>query len=326
MIRLTHILVATDFSEPSAVALDYGRSLARTFGAHLHLLHVMDNQFLRPSAINPDELRRATAARLNQRLSNDDRNTLHADVWLEVSDNPADAIVAYAKTRDIDLIVMGTHGRGAMAQLLVGSVAEKVVRTSPCPVLTARHPQHDVALRDVDGTATHALGDQAVISLHNIVVATDFSDESETALIYGRELARTFGATLHLVHVAGQISAAVYGAEGYIVCVPELQQDVEDAARKQLNELLIDNDRNPAPARPVLITSNAPAAAIVEYAAQNQIDLIISGTHGRGGVTHLLMGSVAERLVRTAPCPVLTARTPVHGFVIPDALVAVAKA
>jgi nucleotide-binding universal stress UspA family protein len=165
-----------------------------------------------------------------------------------------------------------------------------------------------------------------MITLRNIVVATDFSEQSETALAYGREMARTFGATLHLVHVVGHISSAVYGAEAYIVSVPELQDEVEDAARKQLSALLIDNDEKPAPARSVLITSNSPAAAIVEYATRAHVDLIISGTHGRGGVAHLLMGSVAERLVRTAPCPVLTVRTPVHGFVVPDALVAVAKA
>jgi nucleotide-binding universal stress UspA family protein len=80
------------------------------------------------------------------------------------------------------------------------------------------------------------------------------------------------------------------------------------------------------PTRQVLLSSHAPASTIVEYARQEGIDLIVTGTHGRGGVAHLLMGSVAERVVRTAPCPVLTVRHPEHEFVIPDALVAVAKA
>ena len=74
------------------------------------------------------------------------------------------------------------------------------------------------------------------------------------------------------------------------------------------------------------MTSNAPAAAIVDYAKDKRIDLIVAGTHGRGGVARLLLGSVTERVVRTAPCPVLTVRHPEHEFVIPDALVAVAKA
>ena len=71
-----------------------------------------------------------------------------------------------------------------------------------------------------------------------------------------------------------------------------------------------------------MVTAISPAAAIVDYARREQIDLIVMGTHGRGGVAHLLMGSVAERVVRTAPCPVLTVRHPEHEFVLPDALVA----
>ena len=108
--------------------------------------------------------------------------------------------------------------------------------------------------------------------------------------------------------------------------VPELRQEVEDDARKQLDNLLVDNDERPLPTRRMLITSDAPALAIVEYARQHDIDLIVTGTHGRGGVAHLLLGSVAERVVRIAPCPVLTVRHPEHEFVVPDALVAAAKA
>jgi nucleotide-binding universal stress UspA family protein len=165
-----------------------------------------------------------------------------------------------------------------------------------------------------------------MIALKHILVATDFSEPSDAALAYGRALARTFGATLHVVHVVDNVPTLVYGAEAYAVSMPELQQEVENAARRQLADLLVDNDRPPLPARPVLLTSNAPAAAIVDYAKRERVDLIVAGTHGRGGVAHLLMGSVAERVVRTAPCPVLTVRHPEHEFVVPDALVAVAKA
>lgn len=165
-----------------------------------------------------------------------------------------------------------------------------------------------------------------MIALKNILVATDFSEPSDAALIYGRALARTFKSTLHVVHVMENVSAIVYGAESYAVAMPEIQQGVEDSARKQLDDLLVDNDPNPLPTRRVLLTASSPAAAIVDYAGREQIDLIVTGTHGRGGVAHLLMGSVAERVVRTAPCPVLTVRHPEHEFVIPDALVAAAKA
>jgi nucleotide-binding universal stress UspA family protein len=164
-----------------------------------------------------------------------------------------------------------------------------------------------------------------MITLKNILVATDFSRPSDAALTYGRALARNFNAILHVIHVVGHISTLVYGAEAYTVSMPEMQQEVEDAARAQLAELTIDNDPSPLPTRQALLTSNAPAIAIVDYAVREHMDLIVTGTNGRGGVAHLLMGSVAERVVRTAPCPVLTVRHPEHEFVTPDALVTVAK-
>ena len=165
-----------------------------------------------------------------------------------------------------------------------------------------------------------------MISLKNILVATDFSEPSDAALAYGRALARTFMATLHVLHVADNLSSAVYGVEGFVASVPDLQREIEDAARKKLDELLVDNDEPPLPTRRVVVTSSSPALAVVEYAGLEHIDLIVTGTHGRGAMAHLLMGSVAERVVRTAPCPVLTVRHLEREFVIPDALVAVAKA
>jgi nucleotide-binding universal stress UspA family protein len=158
MIVLERILVATDFSDASAAALDYGRSLARTFGASLHVLHVRENTFLRPVPGDPFVLKAAAERHLEDRLTDDDRAELRAVTALEISDNPAEEIVKYAKARDIGLIVMGTHGRGTMAQLLVGSVAEKVVRTAPCPVLTVRHPERAATAPDTAGEIAHTTG------------------------------------------------------------------------------------------------------------------------------------------------------------------------
>ena len=135
-----------------------------------------------------------------------------------------------------------------------------------------------------------------------------------------------FGATLHVLHVAENVFTRGIGGEAYIAVFPDLQKDVEDAARKQLDEILIDNDPAALPAKGVVLTSNTPAMAVVDYARDAAIDLIVMGTHGRGAVAHLLMGSVAERVVRTAPCPVLTVRSPEHDFVKPDTLAAVQKA
>jgi len=110
-----------------------------------------------------------------------------------------------------------------------------------------------------------------MITLKHIVAATDFSEPSGAALTYGRALARNFGATLHVVHVVGRVPTAVYGADAYAVSMPELQQELEDEARKQVAALVVDNDQQPIPVRQVVITSDAPAAAIVDYAAREHV-------------------------------------------------------
>jgi nucleotide-binding universal stress UspA family protein len=164
-----------------------------------------------------------------------------------------------------------------------------------------------------------------MIALKNILVATDFGEASHAALAYGRELARTFGAALHVLHVADDVYVRL-GGDAYVAVLPDLQRDVEETARKQLDALLVDNDTPPLPVKKAIITSAATAAAVVQYARDLPIDLIIVGTHGRGTVAHLLMGSVAERIVRTAPCPVLVVREHEHDFVTPDALTTTTQA
>ena len=165
-----------------------------------------------------------------------------------------------------------------------------------------------------------------MVTLKRIVVATDFGEAADVAFAYGRELARTFGAALDVLHVADNVLARGYAAEGFMASYPELQRDVEEAALKRLEALVCDEDRAVLNARTVSRVSTSPALAIVDYAREARADLIIMGTHGRGAMAHLLMGSVAERVVRTAPCPVLTVRHPEHEFVLPDALVAMTHA
>jgi len=165
-----------------------------------------------------------------------------------------------------------------------------------------------------------------MITLKRILVATDFSEAADAALAYGRELARTVDARLDVLHVAANVFARAVGVEGYVAAYPQIQREVDDAARNQLDRLVTDEDRALLDARAVIRTSNSPAAEIVAYAREAGVDLIVMGTHGRGAMAQLLMGSVAERVVRTAPCPVLTVRHPEHEFVLPDALVAAARA
>jgi nucleotide-binding universal stress UspA family protein len=165
-----------------------------------------------------------------------------------------------------------------------------------------------------------------MIALKKILVPTDFGEAADAALTYARALAKNFGASLDLLHVAEDASARMFAGEVYVAVPPTLQRDIEEAARKQLHQRTIDNDPEPLPVRRVVIASNAPAMAIVNYAKDTAIDLIVMGTHGRGPMAHLLMGSVAERVVRLAGCPVLVVRHPEHEFVIPDTLTTTAKA
>jgi nucleotide-binding universal stress UspA family protein len=150
MTQLKNVLVAVDFDDTSATALTYARTLAKTFGARLHVLHVLENLFFRPMANDPHAIEAGITRRLLETLTDEDRTVLHAVPVVRKSDAPADEIVDYAKSEEIDLIVMGTHGRPAVQHLLMGSVAEKVVRTAPCPVLTLRHPEREFVVADAD--------------------------------------------------------------------------------------------------------------------------------------------------------------------------------
>jgi nucleotide-binding universal stress UspA family protein len=157
-----------------------------------------------------------------------------------------------------------------------------------------------------------------MIALKNILVATDFGEASAVALAYGRTLARTYNARLHLVHAVENVLMR-YSPE-VAFSVPEMQKDLETAAWRDLRALITEDDRDLAIV-PVVETAISVPNALVEYAKANAIDLIVIGTHGRGAMTQLLMGSVAERVVRTAPCPVLAVHAKERDFLAPDALI-----
>jgi len=164
-----------------------------------------------------------------------------------------------------------------------------------------------------------------MIRLKKVLVATDFGEASDQALLSGRELARTFGASLYVLHVVDNV-AARYVTERVAFDLPELQGQVEEAAREQLMKIVTDDDRRMLNAQVALCTSVSPATAIVDYARREGIDVIVVGTHGRGTIAHFFMGSVAERVVRTAPCPVLTVHALERDSLASDALVLAAQA
>jgi nucleotide-binding universal stress UspA family protein len=160
-----------------------------------------------------------------------------------------------------------------------------------------------------------------MIAIKDVLVPIDFSPGSDTALTYGREFARTFGATLHTLHAVEDVYVQLMMAGGAIggTAAAEIQRDLENAAQGRLDALIRDDDRRELRAQTAIRTGVAAAQAIVDYAQEKAIDLVVIGTHGRGGMAHVMMGSVAEKVVRTAPCPVLAVRSPEHDFVRPDA-------
>jgi nucleotide-binding universal stress UspA family protein len=158
MIALKSVLVPTDFSETSDVALRYGKALAAAFGASLHVLHVVQEPFAQPWAVEAygfslatlqEEWVREAKTRIAKTLTPDERTQYKASL-ATVLGHPVVEILKYANDHANDLIVIGTHGRGPLGHMVMGSVAERVVRKAPCPVLTVHHPEREFVVPDSD--------------------------------------------------------------------------------------------------------------------------------------------------------------------------------
>ena len=151
-----------------------------------------------------------------------------------------------------------------------------------------------------------------MITLKQVLVPTDFSETSEEALAYARALADAFKAKLHVLHVIPDPYSQTWSMEATGEAMPELLKTWEQDARKRLDQLKTDDVETE-----VVTQIGHPFVQIIRYARDHDIDLIVMGTHGWGAIAHMLLGSVAERVVRKAPCPVLTVRQPSHEFVAP---------
>jgi nucleotide-binding universal stress UspA family protein len=155
-----------------------------------------------------------------------------------------------------------------------------------------------------------------MIDLRRILVPTDFSKFSQVALKYGIALAEKFGAELYLLHVVQDLSLFVPDA---VAVAPPIAVPVEQftaAAREALERIVRENKLEGLSVFRE-IREGAPFYEIIRFAKEHEIDLIVMGTHGHTGLAHVLLGSVTERVVRKAPCPVLTVRDPEHEFVHP---------
>jgi nucleotide-binding universal stress UspA family protein len=151
-----------------------------------------------------------------------------------------------------------------------------------------------------------------MISLKKILVPTDFSACSDAAVRYARALAQAFDAELHLLHVVQDPYTQPWAAEAFPAPLGEMLEQWQQQARERLAALLPGDEASRSKMATVV---GSPFYEIVRYAEEQQMDLIVIGTHGRGPIGHMLLGSVAEKVVRKSPCPVLTVRQPQHDFV-----------
>jgi nucleotide-binding universal stress UspA family protein len=145
------------------------------------------------------------------------------------------------------------------------------------------------------------------MTIKTLLVPTDFSEPSAAALAYARDLADALGASIHVLHVIPDPAAQPWAEEAYAGSLPAIRAELQSQAQRGLAEAVPAADRKKYRAR-LVVAVGVPFTRIIEYATENAIDLIVMGTHGRGALAHAILGSVAERVVRLAPCPVLTVR------------------
>ena len=295
--KIRKVLFATDFSEHAETALAHAIWYAHEFGAELHMLHAVVLHGADPA--NPEldfpdvekaarEIRTWARMRMRavgDRLDSEDLEIVRAE---RRGIAAAPAILEYAREEDVDMVVMATHGRRGVRRMLLGSVAEEVVRTAARPVLTVRP----------DGIGTHGEPPRRVL------VPVDFSEHSDRALRYGAALSERTGAELHALHAVPEMSFpdAYFAEAAEIRALAKAAEDrVPERLHRNVHEVLGED----AEVR-THIEAGAPARAVADYAEEANVDLVVLSSHGRTGLERMVMGSVAEGVVRSAPCPVLT--------------------
>jgi len=296
-LNIDTILFPTDFSDVAEGAFAHATHLALQYNATIHVFNVVapdadgdanPMDFLPMESANADASEER-AQHVEVQTVTQERGTVPVVYAQTNSTSPADAIVERAADQDVDLVVMGTHGRQGMDRLLSGSVSEEVVRRAPCPVFT-------VLDRD---------GETGGPQIDRVLAPVDLSDQSELVLHHAAALSGSYAAPLDLLHVVEEAAYPnVYGVDSLSSSLP----NVQDRAREALETLAAELDLRTDPVNVHVLAGNA-ARDIVEFAADNAADLIVMATHGRTGLERFLIGSVAEKVVRRAPCPVFTLKS-----------------
>lgn len=305
---IDRILCPVDFSEYSRHAFDRAAAIARAFGATVTALHVVPVQtaagilpYAGPESLGPFPLPEVKPERIKDEL----RSFLAlgaapVPVTCEVAEAPDvhREILAHAERCHVDAIVMGTHGRGGFHRLILGSVAEKVLRKAPMPVFTVPPAAPEISAA-------------ACEPFRRVLCALDFSDCSLAGLRFAAAFAKQHRARLGVLHV---VEFAPVGYDPFIgppADLAGLKSAAEIVVRDRLHNLISSADRDAIHIEEIVVAGRAHRE-IVRLAHDWCADLIVLGIHGRTAVGRALFGSTVEPVVRHAPCPVLTMRTDAH--------------
>jgi universal stress protein A len=182
-----------------------------------------------------------------------------------------------------------------------------VIHRSPPPAAVDVAPEFAADDGGMEAALAGAGGHIMVLAIKTILVPTDFSPNSLGALQYAEALARRFGAAVHLLHVCQPATLTAATVEAALIALPDADAESRSAAAAEMEKVRALIADVPVTTE---IDLGSPAPCIVAAAVEHAADLIVMGTHGRGPLLHMMLGSVAERVVRAAPCPVLTIRAP----------------
>jgi nucleotide-binding universal stress UspA family protein len=281
-----NILLPVDGSAGADAVLEHVGDVALWADATVHLLYVADTS--RDSVTVVDTTVVDALAQEGEEIVDDAAATLDArgvshgtDV---VQGDPAPTIVDYAEKYGCDLVAMPTHGRTGLSRYLLGSVTEKVVRLAGTPVLTARMTPEE----------------QLTFPYEGLLVATDGSAPATRAARHGIDLAAALDAELHV------LSAVDYESLGPDVRSTLSEPDIEGPAREAVDELLAEAEQRGVADAVGHVERGPPAEGILDCVEEHGVHAVVMGTTGRRGVDRVLLGSVAEKTVRSAPVPVVT--------------------
>ena len=286
MIHVKKIMVPVDFSEPSKKAVNYGLSLASEFKSRLVLTHI---------AAFDTAIYDKAKLQLLQLIPADYRDQLDFEIIVKAGDIRQE-LLAIVDENEIDLVVMGSRGRSYFERMLLGSVTERMLRKLHVPILTVSHLDPEKELHE-----------PGIVPLQRIVYATDLAEGSQIGLEFSIRLARELNAHLTVVHVVQAFDVVAHGLE--TAFAPDYNAEARVHAAERLSQVVSLVSDGSVPITTVL-ADGVPYEAINRIAAQKNADLIVINLQGKGLLDRALIGTTAERVIRTASIPVLSLPLP----------------